>query len=346
MSDPRTAPPAHDTMEGAQALPSQGADDLSSIVDNGAKIFRYPHSFDYNDGRWVIFKVIDPLVGDVTQDANGKKSPGHLAAVVTHMPVDALKTKYDVEYQPQELGAGLNHVAQEIQRWTQGKPATPPPTGGWLDSATNAALNAWTEAGTTLGNAWNAGVGTAQEWLVAKPFEPAMHAAMRKSLNKYQQQLFEGVQFRSHSMTLSFGATSPEEAASVDNIIQVFKLGMLPAYKGWLGSAADQFFGFPYEWDILFHPDIEANTFRILRSVLSALDVDYVPNGVSFHPGFKPVLIEVKLTFKEMVMLTRDLDASKNPQLASMHPQSPFNDLGQRDLTAKNTGPGARTYRF
>lgn len=308
-------------------LPDHG---LQGLFADSLKIYRYPQEFNWDTGRWIAFRLVDPKIGLYNEAAN---RPQHLAAVVTHMPSGSLKTTYNVSYQSKELGAAGGPIAQQL----------------WNSNLDKGPLEA---SKTFFDNAFAAGRAMLQEYSMAHEFEHIFDFAMRKQLNRHQQQVFNGVSFRQHNFKLTFSGKNPQESFAVDNIIQIFKLGMLPGYKSFLGSRHDLFFGFPYEWEISFHPDYEKTTFKILRSVLSSMTVDYAPHGpVAFHAkdslsgGYRPVSVSVDLTFLEMVLLTRDMHVLAVHDGLGLNTAgiSPIGSNGERDVL---TSVGGRTYRF
>ena len=155
--------------------------------------------------------------------------------------------------------------------------------------------------------------------------------------NPFKEQVFAGLDFRTHNFTFKLLSRSETEAKRVQNIINYFKFGSLPS----LGKAGEQtagqgfeaslqglsssrFFNVPDNFDIKFirlAPDNASGTistedsdfmhFKIHPSVCTGIQINYTPDGQ--YTSFKTIkggmvqvpAIQLGLTFAELKLVTK-----------------------------------------
>jgi hypothetical protein len=119
-----------------------------------------------------------------------------------------------------------------------------------------------------------------------------------KVFNPYSEQVFEGVGFRTFNFNFKMVARSEKEAQSIQDILEMFKVGMLPAFAGGgdgdggsLGglltksSAAQRFLTVPDKFLIQFvriGKDTKIQNldhYKIDYSVCTGMSVNYTPDG-------------------------------------------------------------------
>jgi hypothetical protein len=122
--------------------------------------------------------------------------------------------------------------------------------------------------------------------------------------NPQQQVMFEGVGFREYQMDFVFTPYSPQEAATVNNIIKAFRRAASPTK---ITEAAGMFFRPPSVFEVEFHfnGNINPNLNKIKRSVLKNVNVDYAPNGWAAYDNGQPVQTKMTLQFMELELVTR-----------------------------------------
>lgn len=126
------------------------------------------------------------------------------------------------------------------------------------------------------------------------------------TFNPQQQMLFEGIDFREFDLQFSFAPTSPDEAASVRQIIKQFQRAAAPTKM--TGSAG--FFWTPpsvFDIDFFFNGVTNPNVPPVLRCALQSVNVDYAPNGWSALSDGAPVQTTLSLSFREIELLDRDM---------------------------------------
>ena len=121
-----------------------------------------------------------------------------------------------------------------------------------------------------------------------------------KVMNPYSEQVFQGVGFRTHSFDFKMLARNEEEAQSIQDILEMFKVGMLPAYSGGGGTgsgslgdmlsktqgASRRWLTVPDKFLIQFMRMREGSLyaanldhFKIDFCVLTGMNVNYTPDG-------------------------------------------------------------------
>jgi len=122
------------------------------------------------------------------------------------------------------------------------------------------------------------------------------------AINPGQQLLFDGIDFRTYSLSFTFTPYSKEEADTVKNIIKLFKTHAAPRI-----SQSGMFFIPPSTFNLGFYKDggINSNISAVGESVIESIEVNYAPNGWSAHTDGAPVQTTLTLNFKEIELVDR-----------------------------------------
>ena len=127
--------------------------------------------------------------------------------------------------------------------------------------------------------------------------------------NPYMEVLFDAMALRTFTYTFDMAPRNEQEAAEIQNIIQVFRFHMTPELRG----NQSRFIGLPSEFDIHYmflskDGVASENTFynKIATCVLTSCAVNYTPNGVKSFEDGGPTATTMTLTFKEKEMLTKE----------------------------------------
>lgn len=188
------------------------------------------------------------------------------------------------------------------------------------------------EAATSkLGAAEAGGMGAVMKANEINPARGVLSALMKAAPNPRKEQLFKSMEFRRFSFNYQFAPRSPEEAANVKRIINMFKFYMHPEYQNNLNK---MLYLFPSEFDIVYyfgdkeHPHLN----KISTCVLTDLQVNYAPNGqlATFADGF-PTQINVQMSFLELETLTKERFLGQNSEGA---PSFANQDYTNPDLAA------------
>jgi hypothetical protein len=123
--------------------------------------------------------------------------------------------------------------------------------------------------------------------------------------NPQEQVMFDGITFRTFSMSFTFTPFNKKEAEQVKTIIQTFRQHAAPRI---VTAAGGFFFTPPSQFNISYkfkngedNPYI--NSFK--RSVLEDVSVNYAPNGWSAHEDGSPVQTTLTLSFKELELVDK-----------------------------------------
>lgn len=227
-------------------------------------------------------------------------------AIALPTPGTALKTQYSAEYSPFEVGQALGLAAKDIMGANGVIPNLLNKNWGGAKTAAGRALeDTAVVAGFDIVKAFAENVGIKAEEIAS--------VVLGRATNPYSENVFKNMGFREHVFNFTFMPKTEAESKQVDDIITLFKYCMAPrtADMGLLPAGQGAFFEFPYEFQIVH--SISDTTFWLLPSVLSVLDVDYSGEEVTpklFRPSQSgaqyPTKITLTMTFKEMVLLTRE----------------------------------------
>jgi len=297
----------------------------------GANILSFPVGLSGGDGAAMPFVIFAPFTRtasnrltsvDYTKVLDDLPSPTF--AIALPLPTSALKTKYGVTYDSFELGATSGAIGTGIKNvfnaFTNSKEELP----GKIVEGGKAFL-------TAAGDVGKAGIYSGIVGAIGTFSEGSAKAFQKLSgvvENPFTETLFKDVQFRTHQFDYVFQPRNIDESRKIDEILQLFKFYMLPAAGSFLDSNDNgQFFSFPYEFQITY--SVSDTTFTLMPSVLESMDISY---GDTASPKFfvesdgkrYPTKITASLTFREVVVLTRDRIDSTNIEFLGEESKRPF----------------------
>lgn len=126
--------------------------------------------------------------------------------------------------------------------------------------------------------------------------------AAGKAINPHMAVLFNDVKFRNFQFQYRLMARNQEESDTIKELISVLKYHMHPALED--GTLT---FGYPEEFEIEFSRTIAPYLFKINKSVLTDISVNY--NGENmplfFEQSQAPVSIDLTMSFQETKILTK-----------------------------------------
>lgn len=121
--------------------------------------------------------------------------------------------------------------------------------------------------------------------------------------NSKQEQVFDGVQFRTFNFDYTFHPKSKTEAENIRNIYRMFRYHMLPEFLDELSFM----YIYPSEFNIKYYSNGTENTYleQLSTCVLKNISIDYTPNGqfATFTPdagGAMPSQINISMEFQEL----------------------------------------------
>lgn len=304
---------------------------------NNTAITRFPENIATDGIPYVVFAPYQ-RAAPTTTNTLLTNLPQPARRIVLPLPSSALATKYGVNYKDTSLGAIGAAIAGGGNL-----------LGGLTASQTDIG-NISTKVTDIIGSQAAFGVFGA---LGALPGGEQLVDAAQLTLgmkpNPYTEVLFENVPFREHTFTYVFHPKSLTESERLDDIVQYFKYYMLPAISGGATTVTTTgtFLRFPLEWQIIY--SIGGTTFSVLPSVLTEMDVNYA-DGVDSPKLFQktetdnkryPTKINVTMTFKEVMLLNRDMIALNDPT-QRLDGEIPTGD----ESVIKETQDNKNRYRF
>lgn len=152
----------------------------------------------------------------------------------------------------------------------------------------------------TSGKAALASLGATMGMAAVPGLGAAVSRALGASVNPNMAVLFDNIGFRSHQFSFRLNPQTQQESNTIKQIIAMMRQRMLPP------KVNNFFFGFPDKVGIKIFP---VQPYPILECVLESMSINYAPNGPAFYSvsnGGSPVMIEMQLQFKEIVLFTRE----------------------------------------
>ena len=223
-----------------------------------------------------------------------------------YMP-SALTYGEGAEWGVEELGALGNLVKNAISGKT--------PIDSMLKDFGGGVVSGIAKLAATAGGAALGGMmGGVGGYILGTELGKGLKAAGRFQTNPYEEQMFNGVPFRSFSFDFTFTPNSMEEGKQVFNIIKMFRFHSRPGYVG--GIAGDGLFSFPNEFRIEFKTMDNGSWVRnkslpmIHNCVCTNVSTNYTPEGfwVSMRDG-KPMSTTLSLAFNETKKIVQSSEA-------------------------------------
>ncbi len=163
-----------------------------------------------------------------------------------------------------------------------------------------------TAAGAGMGGLLGAGAG----FLLSSSLGTGIKAAGRFTTNPYEEQMFNGIPFRSFTFDFTFTPNSPSEGQEVYDIIRMFRFHSRPGYVS--GIAGEGLFSFPNEFRVEFlsmkNGGWVTNSVlpKIHNCVCTNVTTNYTPEGfwVAMKDG-RPMSTTLSLGFNETKKITQ-----------------------------------------
>ena len=152
-------------------------------------------------------------------------------------------------------------------------------------------------------------IGLVGELFGASGTEGLAKKAFGEADNPYMEVLFDSMQLRTFTYNFQFAPRSEKESYEVQRIIQLFRFHMAPELR----PGVNRYLGIPSTFDIHYmflskNGIASENNFynRIATCVLQDCSVNYTPGGVKSFEDGGPTQTTMKLSFKEIQLLTKD----------------------------------------
>jgi hypothetical protein len=129
-----------------------------------------------------------------------------------------------------------------------------------------------------------------------------------RAVNPMQEQMLDGIGFRSFNFTYEFYPKSQKEAEMMNNIIFSFRTAMLPdTFAPQDGGDIENFFNYPNIFDVEFEGPISEKVDGFLPMVCSKCDVDHT-GGQKFSTFVdgQPIKTTLTMEFLEIKILSQE----------------------------------------
>ena len=282
-------------------LPSRAR--RGSKFDVGGSGIKFP--LDLSSDECIKFEIFKEYIFDRTEETESAT----IASILLPMPQNLI-TAYTAKYTQEEMGfVGMTGAQVATGQFLDKTLTKDNLIGGGLNLLSQAAENVGTVAalggilGNVIGGARGAAVGAAFGAAAAQAAKGAMFG-QGIARNPQMAQVFQNVEFRTHTFQYKFAPKSLAESNQLRTIARLFKTAMHPTY-----FAGNHFFDYPYQFDIDVLDGEHDYLFDIAPSVLTNFSFDPTPNGPSFHyEGNKkiPVAVAITMSFTELKIITQD----------------------------------------
>ena len=221
------------------------------------------------------------------------------AYISLYMP-DTLTAQYNADYTKVDLRADMGSTIRKIQTIESvakvGKDATSLKQLFGSESVNPAVLE----------RVFN----TTKRFGATQNFSDVLLQGQGYTVNPQMQMLYQGLGFRSFSLSFIFTPTTKKEADDVKTIIYLFKEAAAPRLSNASESAAKNMYLVPPDiFNVRFYwKDIENEYLpRYGDCVLENIDVNYAPNGWAAHgQDGSPLQTTLNLTFKEIEIVDKE----------------------------------------
>lgn len=276
--------------------------EIRSNIVGTTQVYTYPDSLGQETAANHHYMIIDAFTSNVIDGYAADTQPN--LSVAMYIPPGALKTKYESKYNTFEGGEGIINIAKTQLSGVK-----------TFDDIKSKMMTSFAGDGVseTLTEQFDsvAYIG-AKKALESSDITRAAAIGGGIALNPYMTVHFSGPgQHRNFGFSFDFIARRKEESETIQKIISGLKERMLPGQLTQQGHS--YFLTYPDQFNITFYINGEAQgkdtpIFRISRSVLTDLSVDYGGQGtnVFFKDTPHPFNIKLDLQFQELDILTRE----------------------------------------
>lgn len=229
------------------------------------------------------------------------------AIITLYMP-DTLTAQYNSDYTKIDLRTEMGSTLRKIQSIESiAKTALETPGKGLKEILGNEI-----QSPAVLERIFN----TSKRVGATQGFSDVLLQGQGYTVNPQMQMLYQGLGFRTFSLSFIFTPTSKSETLMVNDIIYEFKRAAAPRLNDTTASGTRNMFLVPPDifninfcWRGIENPYLP----KYGDCVLENIDVNYAPNGWAAHDSDgSPLQTTLSLTFKEIEIVTRDrLDSGR-----------------------------------
>lgn len=137
----------------------------------------------------------------------------------------------------------------------------------------------------------------------------ALSTANGTTINPHVTVEFDGVGLKTHTFEWTFAPQSEEEAEQLRRIIKLFKQKALPKYKSindGAGTLSRGLLTYPSLVNIFFVGIDPAYFWYFKPCMISAININYAPQGVAVARGGKPAIVTMQMELQESTIHTAE----------------------------------------
>lgn len=209
--------------------------------------------------------------------------------IALYVKPEHLASNFTVNYKTQGFGAGIRGLADMFDGGETGNFFG---DGGDLEQFGAEVKNV---AGAAINKLMNSATGD------------FMNMNAGRAVNPMEEQLLEGIGFRSFSFQYEFYPRSEEEADMVQQIMYYFRTAMLPDTYGSAETTENEnFFNYPNVFDVSFDGPIKKRLDGFMPMVCTGCDIQHGDTELGFFENGQPTKSAMKLDFTEIKIVTQE----------------------------------------
>ena len=209
--------------------------------------------------------------------------------IAMYVKPEHLASNFTVNYKTQGFGTGIRGLADMFDGGESGNFLG---EGGDLEQFAGEVKNM---AGAAINKLMNAATGD------------FMNMNAGRAVNPMEEQLLEGIGFRSFSFQYEFYPRSKEEADMVQQIMFYFRTAMLPDTFGTSETTENEnFFNYPNVFDVEWEGPIAERLDGFMPMVCTGCDIQHGDTELGFFENGQPTKSAMKLDFTEIKIVTQE----------------------------------------
>ena len=209
--------------------------------------------------------------------------------IALYVRPEHLASNFQVNYKTQGFGAGIRGLADMFDGGETGNFFG---EGGSLEQFGAEVKNM---AGAAINKLMNSATGD------------FVNFSAGRAVNPMEEQMLEGINFRSFSFQYEFYPRSEEEADMVQQIMYYFRTAMLPDTFGTSETTQNEnFFNYPNVFDVSFDGPIAERLDGFMPMVCTGCDIQHGDTELGFFENGQPTKSAMKLDFTEIKIVTQE----------------------------------------
>ena len=235
--------------------------------------------------NYIVFSTRAREARDGTNGANMLSKDN--VEIALYVKPEHLASNFTVNYKTQGFGAGIRGMADMFSGDGDGKLGY-----GDLEKFAGEVKNM---AGAAINKLANSATGD------------YLNFSAGRAVNPMEEQMLEGVGFRSFSFQYEFYPRSEEEADMVQKIMYYFRTAMLPDTYGTSEETANEnFFNYPNVFDVEFEGPIAERLDGFMPMVCTGCDITHGDTELGFFENGQPTKSAMKIDFTEIKIVTQE----------------------------------------